>query len=510
MTSTDGTTVRSAGAPHGSRARTAHRRQFVVGHDTCSLVADWNHVRFGELWLSHCPTLPVDDLEDGDGRRWAILGRAVETRADRPAPRDQLAAARTADVPMLTVGWSGRWVLVNADELHLDATGLLGCFTTRDARGRPWASSSPVLAARLSSEREPEPHPWPLRYEDPVSWVIPPRSRYNGVRRLLPSQVLALTDGSVRPRPLIADFDPTRRYADTLSLIHDALSTALRRLAGTESAWLGLTAGADSRLILSTVAETGAAVRTFTRRSPRSSLADLRLPPVLAGIAGVEHAFVDGARTADAASLVSEHTGGHVGAGDAEPFLHGDRARLGGRMIGGWGSAMGREFRDLSTGPNDPLDDVDSLRRALRLTDRSPSAVAFDEWLQWVSESPQPSLELRDRFSIEQRYAGWLSSKEQLYDLDAVERVPLLNASRIIGMLLSLPEEARVTRRWQHELIGQIAPDLAALPYNPPDRFFGVVPAVWHRARHPLVSARRVGRRARWKAYAAMSAIPRR
>ena len=318
-------------------AVSAHRRQFVVGPAPFHGIAGWAHVRVGGEWVSHCPTLPVAVVRDASGTTWALLGRAVESRADRPGPAEQIATAVTEDAASYD-GWTGRWLLVGAGELHLDATGLLGCYVGRSRDGAVWASSSPVLAATLGTGgTEPRPEPWPLRYEDGVSWVVPPRSRYTHVRRLLPSQVLLIADGSVRPRPLVGRLEPDRPYEETLALLEDALATALRRVTGLGRVWIGLTAGADSRLILATAHAVHADVGAFTRRAARASLADTLLPPRLAATVDIEHRFLRGKRRLNGRSLVAEHTGGHIGAGDAEPFLNGDRTALEGFIAGGWG-----------------------------------------------------------------------------------------------------------------------------------------------------------------------------
>jgi hypothetical protein len=235
----------------------------------------------------------------------------------------------------------------------------------------------------------------------------------------------------------------------------------------------------------------------------------MRLPPLLAGVVGVEHLFLDGAPRRDAAALVDEHSASHVGTGDAAPFAHGDRAGLTGLMIGGWLSAIGRDVRSLPGSTERPLGESGALLRAHALSPRSAAGAAMLEWLEWVEATPTEDVELRDRFTIEQLHAGWLSSKEQLYDLDVVERVHVLNALRTVGLMLSLPREARESRRWQYELIERLAPALAAYPYNPPDRYFGLPAAARRRARHPVAFAQRLGRRVRWKARA-LAALPRR
>ena len=201
MSSREGRAYASAG---GDAQSTAHRRQFVMGPSRASSSRDGATPRVDGIVLSHCPTLPVTLVDDASGRPWALLGHAVESRSDRPEPVPQIAAGSTGASPLLYDGWAGRWALVGEGELHLDATGLLGCYLGKNHEtGAVWASSSPTLAARLVSGREPaELCAWPLRYEDTVSWVAPPRSRDPDVQSALPTQVTKLADGSVRPRPL--------------------------------------------------------------------------------------------------------------------------------------------------------------------------------------------------------------------------------------------------------------------------------------------------------------------
>jgi hypothetical protein len=92
-----------------------------------------------------------------------------------------------------------------------------------------------------------------------------------------------------------------------------------------------------------------------------------------------------------------------------------------------------------------------------------------------VIQHPQPHLDWRDRFFIEQRQAGWLSAKEQVYDLADLERFPILNSARLYSILLSVREDERLDSKLQAALIQQVAPELCHYPFNPKDAEFG-----WH------------------------------
>ncbi len=103
----------------------------------------------------------------------------------------------------------------------------------------------------------------------------------------------------------------------------------------------------------------------------------------------------------------------------------------------------------------------------------SDATAGVCEWLDWVLDHPLDDLDWRDRFYIEQRMGGWLSSKEQVYDMATLERVPLLNAARTYGLLLGLDEARRLESGAQVELLERLAPNLLRYPLNPPDSEFG-------------------------------------
>jgi hypothetical protein len=79
-----------------------HRRQFVLGPRPLLVGDSWQVVEVSPaLRLSYCPTLPLSTVADADGVSWVLLGRAFQSDPDRPAPLEEVARARTADVPEL-------------------------------------------------------------------------------------------------------------------------------------------------------------------------------------------------------------------------------------------------------------------------------------------------------------------------------------------------------------------------------------------------------------------------
>lgn len=456
-----------------------HRRQFVIGPRAFRTYDDWCCRQLGaKTWISHCPELRAGWMSDADGCSWCLLGIAVETFDDTDI-LTQIAQTRSVDVPNLYDSWAGRWVLIGFNQVHMDASGLLGCFYGM-VGDKMWVSSSPALLVRILSPADLSAvDPRPLSYQAGISWFTPPCSRFVGMRRLLPSQVIELKDGSIRPRPLMPPIDPARGYDETLWLLKQSLVTALQRLPTAGRLWLGLTAGFDSRLILAIAHCAKIDVMPFTRVAARMSVADRLLPPKLAYKCGYEHIFLRGRKgNPDRKHLVTEHSAGHVSDGDAEPFIQSVRDFLEGISFGGHGFAIASGFGDLRSLPdtvNDPEVGAQQIAGVFREPTNSTATAGIRAWLEWAISNPQEHLDWRDRFFIEQRQAGWLSSKEQVYDLTKIERFPILNSARNYALLLGLEESQRLGSLVQVEMIRRLAPELLNYPFNPPEQYFGTL-----------------------------------
>ncbi|MEL6814898.1 MAG: hypothetical protein AAFN12_15815 [Cyanobacteria bacterium J06560_2] len=481
-----------------------HRRQFVIGPHSFQADESWICLPLeGGRWLSHCPTLRIATATDANGCCWYLLGLAVDTLEERGAPTTTLAQSNSAEIPERYVSWAGRWLLIGQSQVHLDASGLLGCFYGTDEAGQHWASSSPALMTHFLSPAVDRSFPEQLGprllvHERGISWFPPPTTPTQALRRLLPSQCLDFCRGQVLPRPLLPPIDPLRPYAETVAQVKQSLLTALKGLAALkQSLWLGLTAGYDSRLMLALSAHGQLPIALFTRVAARMSVADYRLPPQLARACGYQHRYLKSRRrNLQRGPLLAEHSAGYVSAGDAKPFLQGVRDGLTGISIGGHGFAIASGFSHLRSLPA-TCENADTgaaqIAKVMREPADSSAVIGLRAWLRWALQNPQAHLDWRDRFFIEQRQAGWLSAKEQVYDLLPLERFPILNAGRTYALLLSLPENQRLNSLVQADLIAQIAPELAAYPYNPKDAHFGLFTAIASKGTHaPMYFYRKV------------------
>lgn len=461
-----------------------HRRQFVLGPEPVLADEGWlsEEIR-PSLHLSRCPELAVESVTDARGRRWQLLGIAVQSAPRRPPPREQLAGLGSENLLEAYGSWSGRWILVGESELHLDASGLLGCFYRRVQRGPTpelWASSSPALLATLPHRprlRSTEPR---IHWEKGMDWYPPPKSRFAGVSRLLPTQVLSLAPERGEPvsaRPPLMPVPEPGSYEDTLDELQRILLTSLANVRGrNEQLWLPVTAGLDSRLILAAAREVGLRVSTFTFRYRSMPTGDRVLPPLLAGEAGYEHQFLQpGPLSRPRLALFDAHTAEHCVDIDRRFFARGQWSafRPPVLVLRGGVFEVGRCFyhRKFPDATTDDLAETVATRFRFREFHAGSQAhlEGIGEWAEWVEHTPCPGLDWRDRLYLEQRLGGWASSIEQALDLTAYERAYIANSHLYISTVLTLPEEVRLVGGHHVDLVRRMAPELLRFPFNPPD-----------------------------------------
>lgn len=473
----------------------AHRRQFVIGPRPITIDKGWTAFQLSStLHLSRCSSLPLISTRDLDNAQWHLLGLAAQTDPNRPDPIAEISRSRSHEVSERYDSWAGRWVLIGNDELHMDASGLLGCLyavaesslaTTQET----WISSSPALLAKLMRS-EPWHRDIKQLQQGFMNWYPPPYSRYRSVRRLLPSQILVLSSGRIRARALLPDTPPPGSYDAILDELQERLLLALKRITHrARTVWVPLSAGYDSRLVLALALFAKIPVKTYTMKkvnvwnrsqanTPVSSYvsrADMTLPSEIAREVGLEHHWVPKGRfNKDALDLFDYHTGGHTIENDRVYFSHGqwDWAQPSDLILRGQVFEVGHCFywkRFSNRLPIGVLPPPSLVIDDFGLENDSIHAEGIRAWMNWAAEDSPSVIDWRDRMYIEQRIAGWLSPLEQAVDLTLAERFYVVNSARMFALLTAIPEEKRLRRTHHVDLIKRMAPNLLRFPFNPPD-----------------------------------------
>ena len=449
-----------------------HQRQFIIGPEPLAADESWTSTAIGDdLHLSHQQALPVAEVRDRDGAVWHLLGLAVQSDPKRATPLEEIASTQTTEIDALTSTWSGRWALLGEGVLRTDVC-LFGCYYARDPRsGRLLASSSAALLQRQLGADAAAP---PLAYRVGMEWYPPPASRFEGIRRLLPSQILVLADDErfVRPRRIVRRrFEGT--YDDTLAFLETSLRTVLRGLAERQPRVVqSLTGGYDTRVLLAATRREGLGFPTFTWDIAGQSKADRDLPPVLARDAGVPHRVIRRRRyNEESLRMFDEHTALHTADLDRElvPWDQYEELPANATIILGNLFAVGAMYF-YGKLPAHPDSVVESIERAYDFARNHAESTAhrdgIRDWAEWIEAHPEPSMDWRDRFFWEQYQAGWCAAAEQGQDLINAEFISPLNCEAMLAAVLNIDANKRYGKQWEVDLTHRMAPSLTDHPYH--------------------------------------------
>lgn len=108
-------------------------RQFIITNEQCSDIPFGYQTtemvyKYRKFYIHHDEKLHIQIVEDG----CALLGDAFQCDRNRKAPIEELKFAFQSDEDIVDTykTWSGRWVLIWKNQIHLDAGGMLGLFYT--------------------------------------------------------------------------------------------------------------------------------------------------------------------------------------------------------------------------------------------------------------------------------------------------------------------------------------------------------------------------------------------
>lgn len=464
-----------------------HNKQFLLARDAYQAHPDWVCTNLDNGFvLSYCPNLRVSELQSRDGQTFYLLGHAVLTdRLGRSVEGDFHHHMADA-IEDWTTSWTGRWVLIGPDWCQPDGCASLDLVCRSTGSGpdaRFWVSSSASLLAEASAKYgRIDPVDWKLRRAHGIDWVPPPFTSYPGIMRVLPLNRVAYRRGVVEPLSvpsfadaLVAGNPSVETFAERLRIA--AYNLQLLDLPKIRTA---LTAGLDTRTVLSASVAAGVDVETFTVAAPWVVQHDVDLPPQLAAAVGTRHTIVvdrplAGDATAQRLEQVRRHVGGNVVSG---PFRNLAEGRLefaqdpNALFVTGSAFEFGRCTywpRFARGGATGRLPDVETVLRSFPNRERDmnlPWAEAIDHWLDSARRETF-ALDWRDRFFLDQRLGTWLANNHQVWDLVGGTSLPLVNSLSLYGLLLQ-PEVRRRKAFWlQQTAMATLEPRLASFPINP-------------------------------------------
>lgn len=429
----------------------AHCRQFIISKAPAAPAADWRSFALPDgFHFSHQEKLPVRSVDEGNGKI-LLFGHAL-------GPVGQ--GAEFAD------GMTGRFGWIHWPYLYPDACALFPIYFGITPQGL-LVSSSIALAVKAAGKVTG------LRTVNRrgINWT-PVGGDIAGFRKLMRDQRLHIPTGTTeyigRPPPPTGSVAQAR---DKFAALLTDLAGELRNCTGTVH--LAMTAGLDSRTLISGLLAADVPFECYTQSFKGVDRNDIAIARRVARYAGVKYRVVGPEARNDAVDRIwCEHTAQTYNSDDTflmpqnqYRFLKpGDVLVRGNAFeVGQWGGTWGPRLSG--------LDFTNVTGEALwsRLDRRPPdppSVAAFDAWLDWRRQHDN-GLDLFDAFYVDQRVGGWVSAIEHAKDMLPGVSLPLANCQRLLSALMIPAKEERARGLVQREAIKQLAPGLMNIPINP-------------------------------------------
>ena len=407
-----------------------------------------------------------------------LLGIAWQTdpsRSDPVSEIEKLTERYRDEIPQNEIlsmeeSWCGRYVLIFQGKVYLDACGLMGIFYSSEGI----SSSCRVLAESMGL---------PEKIYEPSSqfyWLPSPLTNYGEIRRLLPSQLYQLYDGTVQGRQLTAASLPPcgsereriKRFADHFA---HSLKNMEKALPG-QKILIAITGGYDSRTLLALAEYAEIDFECFTLGYEGISDGDAEIPKKLCARLKRGHTYIPREREKYVEQRIEEyrlHTMGLINDQDKLLYAYGQyqelvekygkvvllRSSVWENITEYYRKYIGDEFKKEDVYNIYPTWDSDLARASLG---------AYENWSE---TNFQKDLMECDHFFWEQRSGSWLSAIEQSFDLfDDVTSLQPANSRLLITMLAGFDREDRIIKNHQVKIIDRVCPALNEVEYDGDER----------------------------------------
>lgn len=428
-------------------------------------IPEMNYLRLKYGYLYIDKELPLLQKNDKKGRTFIILGNAFCTDIYPKQISDDIQDFDGESILNLTQNWTGRWLLIQDNNLITDATGLMSAFYW--ANGGEWLISSSLSLISYVLDIPIERH----INNNGLDWHLLPDTIIPSVRALFCTQMLKLGK--------ILEVKAVSRFSDKSALTTEArvqevtkrLQVALRNIErfSCRNILIALTAGKDSRLVLASALSSKIKFSTYTMEHSNMLTADKKLPGKIAMKYGFKWSFIK--QTKQNAMLVDDYlhfNGGNSKGADLIFYSAGQHQQLptNAIVIRSGIFEAGQQYGRHTMG-----DTMESLKTGFfKYYETSLKSdgqkAAFNKWEYYAKQYPIQHIDIRDRFYIEQRVNGWVSAIEQALTINDFETLQIANCQEIISVLLSTSEDERKNNRLAYCMIKSLDPDLLDYPVN--------------------------------------------
>ena len=452
-------------------------KQFIICEDKIEL-ENWSSIKLGKFILSYSKKLDLKEVIDRNNKKWVLLGRALQTDLKKSNPIEELKKKKDENIESIYSSWTGRWILINNDCVHLDASGSLGCFYAVNTE-KIYISSSPSILNNILKKygNDGGEYTCSLKRGIGMDYYPAPATRYTNIKRLMASQVLDFKEKlSIKKRRLVyIDKYKLLSYEEQLNLLKQYFSQAVINLfqSHKKNLYVPLTAGMDSRLILAACLYNNIPVKSITFEQDNMLKADKTLPKIICDRLGIEHIFINKENenfSGERAKEFDFHCGKHCIDADRELYAYRQFESVVGNSIllrGGIFETARLSYYYKKLEENKMQTPTETIIKAYNLYNLNVHKAAIEEWGRWIEKNPEEDIDWKHRFYLEERAGAWLSYLEYADDITNIERIHLANCTNIISLMLSISIDKRKDGQHQIDLINKFQPCLTNYKVNP-------------------------------------------
>lgn len=440
-------------------------KQFFISNRYHSF-RDWTVLTLNTGYsLVYQPKLHVVHNDDSSA---VLLGHAWQVVDNLPSPNEiiehlesNLTAAQVMEIEKT---WCGRYIIIYNGTVLTDTCSMLGVYYAEDM-----VTSSMHVLCQL---RGVAPQ-WPdIRLGLSPNFMPGPLTGYEGVSKLLPSQLLHYPTQSVTTRPLLPDLSMEHLgEEERIEAFCQAFVTSLQNMRvqfPAHKIMVALTGGKDSRVLMAMMEKARLAYGTFTAWHDRITEGDIDIPRELARQVNRSHSLVMRQELSQQAlDDYTTHTAGYAKDQDQYFWAYGQygQLRTDDQQILILRSSIWECSDDHYRHFTDPLDLYRQFPYALK---HSTIHQSFELWKQIVADDPHNrDINIWTRLFWDQREGCWLSALEQGYDLmDGFASIQPCNSRHLLSLLMGFDEAERFRKIHEDKIMAHVCEPLTHIVYD--------------------------------------------
>ena len=454
--------------------------QFFISRRERRPPEGYSVTQYGQWFVYSHSSLSLTYLNTQDGRPiGTIMGRAIDTAEgafvgqDIALPFKCNDAAKTKEhvIQQFLTRIGGRFACLISDNdlqrFYLDAGGSLSCV---------YLSDDEVIAASPGLVLDSNEYDCRLNKELARLLNIPIHGWYpggitphSGVYRLLPNHYLDMKLWrAVRYWP-VAEIATTDSVDDNVSVIVERIKGAIRAMTRTHRAYLPITAGRDSRMLLACARMALQQIQLFTFVDVKESVDQYIVKKLDAAyqlnVQYLPIRYASPEQRAQWCHQVGHCVGGRIS--ELYPTLAGLNSEY--MIMPGLGGEVGRAYYWKSGDSADATITAEELLRRFHLPAHPILRSALDSWIEEL-DGVLTTYQLLDIAYIENRLGAW-GGPQTYGQAKFVDHVYPLIDRVLFENILALPPRFKSQGRLALEIIRREWPELLGLPFN---KYLGV------------------------------------